>query len=149
MEASHEWRSWMRELGQRFRKTREILGLSQSQLAELAGVSQGAISRLETGRGLATPLLVVLRTSLALRRSAEKLGPEVAPDEFRELSESLARHVGESGTYRSGDDDTDTGLVELIGFYRSLPPAKRERLVEVVRATSSALASDAVEAAPS
>lgn len=139
----------MCELGQRFRKTREILGLSQSQLAQLAGVSQGAISRLETGRGLATPLLVVLRTSLALRRSAEKLGPEVTPAEFRELSDSLARHVGETGAYRSGDDETDADLVELIGFYRSLPPAKRGRLVEVARATSTALASDAVESATS
>ncbi len=42
------------------RRVREFLGLSQVQLARLAGISQGGVSRFESGRGLSTPLLVVV-----------------------------------------------------------------------------------------
>ena len=47
--------------GQRIRKAREFLGLSQDQLARLADVSQGAVSRVEAGRGMATPLLTFVK----------------------------------------------------------------------------------------
>lgn len=46
-----EWREWIRDLGRRQRQLREFLGFSQEQVARLAGVSQGAVSRFETGRG--------------------------------------------------------------------------------------------------
>src|SRR5262245_49212375 len=62
-----EWGEWMRAFGRQERRVREFLGLSQDQLARLAGVSQGAVSRLEAGRGLATPLLVVMKINLVLR----------------------------------------------------------------------------------
>jgi len=50
--------AWARR---QLRRVREFLGLSQDQVARLAGVSQGAVSRLEAGRGLATPMVVVLK----------------------------------------------------------------------------------------
>ena len=53
-----EWQAWMRSLGLQVRRVREFVGLSQEQVARTAGVSQGAVSRLEAGRGLGTPLLV-------------------------------------------------------------------------------------------
>jgi transcriptional regulator with XRE-family HTH domain len=81
----------MRELGQTIRKAREATGLSQSELASVAGVSQGAISRLETGRGLATPLLVVLKTAIALRDAALRVDPAAMPQEMALLVDSLAR----------------------------------------------------------
>src|SRR5262249_33175010 len=57
---------WMRSLGRQIRRTREFLHLSQETLAATAGISQGAMSRLETGRGIGTPLVVVLRVQLVL-----------------------------------------------------------------------------------
>src|SRR5439155_19909934 len=56
-----DWAQWIRELGSRIRHVREFVGLSQEQLARLAGVSQLGVIRLEAGRGLATPLLVRLK----------------------------------------------------------------------------------------
>ena len=41
------WVEWMRALGRRARHVREFLGLTQDELGRMAGVSQGAISRLE------------------------------------------------------------------------------------------------------
>ena len=61
-----DWRRWMGTLGTEVRGPRRALDLTQEELAALSGVSQGAISRLETGRALATPLLVVVRVYLAL-----------------------------------------------------------------------------------
>lgn len=46
-----EWKLWMRELGAAIRRGRELLGLSQHQLATMAGISQGAVSRLESAVG--------------------------------------------------------------------------------------------------
>jgi len=49
MNEAVDWREWMRGLGRQLRRVREFLGLSQDQVARLAGVSQGAVSRLEAG----------------------------------------------------------------------------------------------------
>ena len=64
--AARDWSNWMRDLGREVRRQREFLGLSQERLARAAGVSQGAVSRLEAGRGLATPLLVAVKIRLVL-----------------------------------------------------------------------------------
>ena len=60
--AQLDWSSWIKGLGKQARRVREFLGLSQEQVARVAGVSQGAVSRFEGGRGLATPLLVVMKS---------------------------------------------------------------------------------------
>src|SRR5262249_11891184 len=72
-----DWRTWRRALGRQERRVREFLGLSQQELARAAGVSQGAVSRLEAGRGLATPMLVILKINLALRRAIRTLDPGI------------------------------------------------------------------------
>src|SRR5881396_910323 len=77
MNETVDWREAMRGLGRQLRRVREFLGLSQDQVARLAGVSQGAVSRLETSRGLATPMLVVVRINLVLARELGKLEPSL------------------------------------------------------------------------
>src|SRR5437763_17021403 len=69
MNETVDWREGMRDLGRQLRRVREFLGLSQDQVARLAGVSQGAVSRLEAGRGLATPMMVVLKDHRELTRA--------------------------------------------------------------------------------
>jgi DNA-binding transcriptional regulator YiaG len=45
-----DWERWMTGMGLYTRRLRELVGrLSQEQLARLAGVGQGAVSRLEMG----------------------------------------------------------------------------------------------------
>lgn len=82
------WQEWMRQLGRQLRRTRELIGLSQEQLARLAGVSQAAVSRLEGGRGLATPLLVVLKIALAVAGELRKLDPTTLDPHLRRAVES-------------------------------------------------------------
>lgn len=102
-QAAPDWRAWMHRLGQTLRKAREATGLSQSGLAAVAGVSQGAISRLETGRGLGTPLLVVLKTARALRDAGRGLDPQAMPHGTALLVESLARLAASHGLDPSAD----------------------------------------------
>ncbi len=79
------WRTWLVELGRQVRRVREFLGLSQDQLARLAGVSQGAVSRFESGRGLQTPFLTILRIHLVLANGLRRLDPELLTDDARRL----------------------------------------------------------------
>ena len=131
-----DWARWMRGLGQRKREAREFLGLSQEQLARMAGVSQGAISRLEAGRGLATPLLVVLKIAIALRQALSGIDPELLSDEMRGFmnSPNLPPRVMESIPVLR-----DACLEELIRLYSRLPARQREKLLAVTRTTAEAL----------
>jgi predicted transcriptional regulator len=74
-----DWRRWMRDLGIEVRRQRLALGLSQDALAELAGVSQGAISRIETARGLAAPLVAIVRVFVALLETARRRDQALLP----------------------------------------------------------------------
>lgn len=134
------WAEWMRTLGRQVRRVREFLGLSQDTLARSAGVSQGAVSRLEAGRGLATPLLVVLRIHRTLHRALRAIEPSL-------LNESLRRALELEDVLTSVSDDArdalpgpDPGLAEFLALYDGLPPRERQTLRSVVRATAEALA---------
>src|SRR2546429_9944045 len=75
MNETVDWREGMRDLGRQLRRVREFLGLSQDQVARLAGVSQGAVSRLEAGRGLATPMMAVLKVHRGPPRALRPFDP--------------------------------------------------------------------------
>lgn len=85
-----DWRRWMAKLGTEVRGLRHALDLTQEELAALAGVSQGAVSRLETGRALATPLLVVVRVHLALLERARSLRRVVLSSELTAVLDNVA-----------------------------------------------------------
>ena len=121
---------------------REFLGLSQEQLARLAGVSQGAVSRLEAGRGLATPMLVVMKINLALRRSLGDLDPELLNDDLRRMmrmEEQASPAVGEAGV--DPPVTKDPGLAEIVRHWRNVAERQRDIFLSVVRAAAQALAS--------
>jgi transcriptional regulator with XRE-family HTH domain len=139
---NQDWREWMRGLGRQARRVREFLGLSQEQLARLAGVSQGAVSRLEGGRGLATPLLVVVKLNMAVRHLLATYDPDVlSPEAKRILSQADPTLPTEGGVTRFAEYTLakDPGLEDLVQQYRGLPERQREKLLAVVRATAMAL----------
>src|SRR5215468_12718486 len=87
------WHEWMRGLGRHARRMREFLGLTQEQLGRRAGVSQGAISRLEAGRGLATPLLVVVKIAGALQQALAGVDQAMLSPEARRMIEEGFRRT--------------------------------------------------------
>jgi transcriptional regulator with XRE-family HTH domain len=131
----------MRALGRQERRVREFLGLSQEQIARLAGVSQGAVSRLEAGRGLATPMLVILKINLALHRAIRTLDPSILNDDLRralDIEERLSPPAGDVG-FNALPLTRDPDLEELVRLYRELPERQRQAFFAVARATATAL----------
>ena len=127
----------MRDLGRQIRRGRELLGLSQEQLARLAGVSQGAVSRLETARGLATPTLVVLRVSRVLAGELGKVQPEVMDADLRTMRSVLS--PSDELMVEKDSVRTDPHLDELMEIYRNTAPAHRPALLAIFRAAVAGL----------
>ncbi len=137
---SEPWERWMRGMGRYTRRLRELCGLSQEQLARLAGVSQGAVSRLEMGRATNAPLVIVMKINAAMRRALAALDPAVLSEESRRLMSVPARGV----PVTEADFDTvpvtsDPLLGEIVALFWQVPVAHREKLVEVMRTIASVL----------
>jgi transcriptional regulator with XRE-family HTH domain len=138
-----DWRAWMLAFGRQERRVREFLGFSQEQLARLAGVSQGAVSRLEAGRGLATPMLVVLKINLAMRRALRDVDPALLSDDLRrvlEIEERISPRVGDVGI-GAESVTKDPALEDVVRLYRGVPERQRDTFLSVVRAAAEALSS--------
>jgi transcriptional regulator with XRE-family HTH domain len=135
------WRVWIRGVGARMRRVREFVGLSQEQLGRVAGVSQGAVSRLEVGRGLQTPLVVVVKIHLALSQRLKEMDPSLVSAEMRRVidSEQLISPPVHDPRQDVRPISGDAGLDEIVRLYRDLTPARREMLRSVVRAAAEAL----------
>jgi transcriptional regulator with XRE-family HTH domain len=136
------WAQWMRDVGAQVRRVRDFLGLSQEQVARLAGVSQGAVSRFEAGRGLATPLLVVVRIHLVLMQRLQEIDPALLNEDLRRLiasSDALISPPLNGIGHQVMPIADDAGLDELIQLYRELPERKRDALRSIVHAAAVAL----------
>ena len=137
------WASWMRGLGGQVARIREVLGLSQDQLARLAGVSQGSVSRLENGRGVSTPLVVVTKICSALRIGLSRLDPALLSRETREIVQSGMRLPDPREDPIMGLSPTnDPGVAELLRVYNRLGERQRRQLLTVLHATAAALAGE-------
>jgi hypothetical protein len=112
-------------------------------------VSQGAISRFESGRGLSTPFLVVLRIRLGLTRALRQAGRgQVSDDVERVLREMelLAPDDADQPRLPAGvplrplKATRDAEDERLIRLYRRLAAPKRRTLLALVEAAAKALA---------
>ena len=136
-----DWSEWMHALGRQSRRVREFLGLSQEELARMAGVSQGAVSRLEAGRGLATPMLVILKINLALTHRLRAVDPGLLNDDLRrvlEIEQRLSPPVAGIG-FQALPITKDPDLEDLVRLYRQMRERQRQTFLSVVRATARAL----------
>jgi transcriptional regulator with XRE-family HTH domain len=139
--AQLDWSSWIKGLGKQARRVREFVGLSQEQVARTAGVSQGAVSRFEGGRGLATPLLVVMKVNAALRNAVSIVDREMLSEDARGLLLMDTTLPDDDG---APPITKDPALEELVRLYHELPERQRQRLLAVVRATATALGASLV-----
>lgn len=135
-----DWEGWMRGMGRYTRRLRELVGLSQEQLARLAGVSQGAVSRLEAGRAVNTPMIAVMKINAAMRHALADLGAHELSAETRRLMDIPARGTPKT---EAGFDQfpvtRDPLLTEFVRLFWQVPARHREGLVQVARAAADML----------
>jgi transcriptional regulator with XRE-family HTH domain len=137
-----DWARWMRDLGAHVLRLREFLGLSQGQVARMGGVSQGAVSRLENGRGVATPLLVVIKICGALRQALAHMDPALLSAEARRIIASGMSLPDVRSPFVAPSPAHDPGVEELLRVYHRLSERQRQQLLAVLRATATALAGE-------
>lgn len=129
----------MRGLGAGTRRLRTLLGLTQEQLGRLAGVSQGAVSRLEAGRGLSTPLVVVVRLQEAFQQCLARVDPRQLSPHAREV---LGREHGILGPLHDVAAlplPATPQLTEYMELWHRVHPRRRGTFLDVVRATAGAM----------
>ena len=122
---------------------REFVGLSQEQLARRAGVSQGAISRFEIGRGLNTPLLVSIKINASLATALSGIDPTLLTDDARRFVESMGLLElpagGEAPEARPLPLLSDPEFEDLIRHCARLSEARRKPFLAAMKALARAL----------
>lgn len=137
-----DWAGWMRGMGRYTRRLRLLTGLSQEQLARRAGVSQGAVSRLEAGRAINAPLVVVMKINAAMRDALQELPSRVLSAESRQIMQVPARGIpGMPDEFDALGVAEEEPLEQLVQLYWRLPVRLRPRIVEQTRGLVSLLAS--------
>jgi transcriptional regulator with XRE-family HTH domain len=135
-----DWERWMTGMGIYTRRLRELVGLSQEQLARLAGVSQGAVSRLEMGRAVHTPMIAVMKVNAAMRGALSTLDPKTLSKETKQLMEVSDRGVPhDPDEFESLPLTRDARLSEIVRLFWQVPPRNRDKLVELMRTAVAVL----------
>ena len=127
------------------RDLRELLGLSQEQVARIAKVSQGAVSRFERGDALSTPWIVAVKIRVALAARVQQLEPDV-------LTDGARRFLAQTALYGLPGDVAlprriarvellpAPELTAIVRAYRRVPEAAREQFVAIIAAVAATLA---------
>ncbi|HLY36879.1 MAG TPA: helix-turn-helix transcriptional regulator [Candidatus Binatia bacterium] len=136
---------WARDLGRHLRALRRFAGLSQEQLAALAGVSQPAVSRLERGK-VAKQVVLVLRVARVITRAVARLDATALRDEPRALLAGLDT-LG-VGLELDACVSRDTGLEELVHAYRDASASQRRGMLASVRGWRASPRDDGFPARP-
>ena len=135
----------MKELGATVRRMRELLSLSQGQLAEIAHVSQGAISRFELGLGLSTPWTIAVKIRVALAARLRQVDPEVLTDDARRFLEQTALYQLPDDPFMPPRIETISllptpALESIVRTYSRLPKAGQKAFVSIMAAVAETLA---------
>src|SRR5262249_10619906 len=128
----------IRDLGKWTRQVREFLGYSQDKLAKLADVSQGAVSRVEAGRGKATPLITFWKINGVFVKALGELDTGMFTAEAKTMLEK-AQHLAQPVSTVPGLMLIDPILSRLIATYQTLPERERRGFVTVLDATATSL----------
>ena len=122
-----EWQRIVALLGDQIAELRSLLGWSQTELADAAVVSQGTISRMESGSHPGVPfhsVVVVVRT---LGAAADKLALGMSP-----FASTLCDFADACDAPRLVEPPLDPALVQLVDQWWQLSDTQREAVVDMI-----------------
>jgi transcriptional regulator with XRE-family HTH domain len=125
------WAELVKLVGWHVYSLRDLLHVSQEELARLAGVSQGGISRMESGRCLDMPLVSYAKVAAAFCRELGPLRDRLTPD-VRAVLHFTERVLAVEGLRSPLALFEDPTLQHLIGVYEQLPGPDRAAYAEVL-----------------
>jgi len=118
-----DWHFLTRQLGVRARRLRCVLGVSQQKIATAARVSQGGVSRIESGQCHSTPLISYVKLFGTLVRGLEALGTDL-PRETREFLVAVRALVPEVLSTHT-DPLENQPLATLLATLAALTPERQ------------------------
>lgn len=124
------WPALFQHLASELRQLRVLCGLSQQQVADAAGVSQGAVSRLESGRFRQFPVTTVAAILVALVRATEAVEPAIPSHLLPPLA--VVRDLLPALVVVPAVP-LDRELAELLRLYHQVPRARRPIVLAVLR----------------
>ena len=130
--------------GEEARKLRKALCLSQEDVARASGVSQGAVSRFEGGRGVSVPFIGVAAICSVLAAARTKALRLSTGDALHLPASERILGVAEfvfDGTSPAAKTEVmlDRGFADLIRMYGGKSVVKRGKIVSTVKALSAVL----------
>ncbi len=126
--------AWMQSLGHHVRRTRELLGLTQGQLATIAGTSQAAVSRLELGGALGTPYLVVLAVQSALCSKLRELSGTFPASDAEHCFDHPSMMAELTDARPVPPVVVAEELLRYVAIFNEAPPPLRAQLLTIVEA---------------
>ena len=99
------------------------------------------MSRLEAGKGLGTPLLVIVKIGLVMQQGLRTVDPSMLKEELRhflELENRLSPPVNGIGVELLPVAQ-EPALQDIIRLYRAIPDRNRDTFLAVVRAAAQSL----------
>ena len=137
-----DWQAWFRNLGRQARALRELLRLSQYDLAALAGVSQGSVSRFERGSGQCTSAIVLLRIAVALARRCRAEHPATLAEPLARIMDDLEALAPVTAARLLPTVTHDPREEQLHVLFRAVPPRARDAVVSILRSFCTIAGSD-------
>lgn len=119
---TYDWGKAISHLSKRLKIMRLLLNVSQDQLAITADVSQGAVSRIESGKCLNTPLISYVKVVGALCHELLGSGEDVSP-EIRGILDVYHAAMPTIMDTSQFQVFSDPHIHTLLQHYRSLSPA--------------------------
>ena len=118
-----------------------LVGVSQEELAVRAGASQGAVSRLEAGRAVNTPLITVMKINAAMRDALTALGPDLLSEETRRIMDVGARETpAREEDFEAVPLTVHPLLADLVQLFWQVPERQHRNFVVLMGAAARMLA---------
>jgi transcriptional regulator with XRE-family HTH domain len=121
------WATLIRSLGAHVKLMRLLVGFSQADLAKHAGLSQGAISRIESGVHQDIPLQSAIRILAALGTCPQLDGLVSAPlHALLQITRGITYTLGIASPLPA-----EPGTLTLMQTYHDLTPSHREAFLKL------------------